>query len=261
MTRSGHSSIPYIFVLSDQIGNLNTWSVTMKKFKTISALLAVSTMVFVIGAAEASYIFSFEKLSGNSPDDYSDQFSVVLDKTSTGDALFTVNNDATNRSSITGIYFEYRTGDIDTNIYMNGPDGGPVQETLIDTRSGSSDTSGINFLYPGSPDSLPGGKDIFGKPADFGGHTNGAGDGLNYSWEEISYLALLRGLTFDDLITQYVETGLLRIGLHVQQISDLDYSDAYVNKIPNVVPVPAAAWLFGTALFGFFATSRRKNIL
>ena len=29
---------------------------------------------------------------------------------------------------------------------------------------------------------------------------------------------------------------------------------------PAVVPVPAAAWLFGTALFGFFAASRRKKI-
>ena len=63
--------------------------------------------------------------------------------------------------------------------------------------------------------------------------------------------------------------GQFRIGLHLQAIDadciglsgcgDTD-SDSYVNT-PNVVPVPAAAWLFGTALLGFFATARRKKIL
>lgn len=32
-----------------------------------------------------------------------------------------------------------------------------------------------------------------------------------------------------------------------------------VNQVVSAVPVPAAAWLFGSALLGFFGFSRRKN--
>ena len=40
-----------------------------------------------------------------------------------------------------------------------------------------------------------------------------------------------------------------------------DGSDAYISQVPNVstVPVPAAAWLFGSALFGLIALGRRKE--
>ena len=44
-----------------------------------------------------------------------------------------------------------------------------------------------------------------------------------------------------------------------------DGSDAYISQIPplpnvSTVPVPAAAWLFGSALFGFVVAHRRKKL-
>lgn len=54
---------------------------------------------------------------------------------------------------------------------------------------------------------------------------------------------------------------------HEYEDHEYDYgdgSDAYISQIPplpnvSTVPVPAAAWLFGSALFGFVVAHRRKK--
>ena len=44
--------------------------------------------------------------------------------------------------------------------------------------------------------------------------------------------------------------------------ADADYDDfaAGVKSAPSVVPLPAAAWLFGSALFGFMMVSNRRKV-
>lgn len=47
------------------------------------------------------------------------------------------------------------------------------------------------------------------------------------------------------------------LGLEIQDDSDNDYAFAGINV--SAVPIPAAAWLFGTALIGLAGFSKRRN--
>jgi len=61
-------------------------------------------------------------------------------------------------------------------------------------------------------------------------------------------------------------TSLLALGTHYLYVGEVgDNGETLrglveVSDIPSAVPVPAAVWLFGTALVGFFGMSRRRRI-
>ncbi|MEJ2143457.1 MAG: VPLPA-CTERM sorting domain-containing protein [Gammaproteobacteria bacterium] len=211
-----------------------------KSSKHLLAILAGISVLVIANTASASYLFEFDKLSANAPVDYSDQYSVLLEETATG-VSFTVNNAYTSPelSSITGVYFEYGDSNVTVNSF---------------TESDGMGTD-VEFYSPGSPDHLPGGNGYFDNPADYGAHTNGISGGIDSSTEYITFLATL-GTDYQTLLDA-ISAGTFRIGLHVQGIlpDQDDWSDAYVST----VPVPAAAWLFATALIGFVATSRRRK--
>ncbi|HEB28542.1 MAG TPA: VPLPA-CTERM sorting domain-containing protein [Porticoccus sp.] len=59
-----------------------------------------------------------------------------------------------------------------------------------------------------------------------------------------------------DAVAAAVTAGELRFGLHLRTIGQAGDSDSYINTSP--VPIPAAAWLFGSALIGLVGI-RRKN--
>ena len=82
------------------------------------------------------------------------------------------------------------------------------------------------------------------------------------------------GFTSDTLIAgSHTRLGVYQLGsyMYINDVVDgLQYADdtAYLynasylvedeSYVPSTVPVPAAAWLFGSALLGFFGFSRRK---
>lgn len=213
------------------------------KMKSVRTLISIMTVAFAFSMANianASYVLEFERLSYNAPVDYSDQYSVELNDLGGGNVSFTVLNAYELESSITGVYFQY--GDTDLNV------------------TGFTDSDGVfgtdvDFSSPGSPNHLPGGDAYFDNPADYGAHTNGIKPGVDSSTEYITFLANLGTTSYQSLLDA-INEGTFRIGLHVQGIlpDGQDWSDAY-----STVPVPAAAWLFGTALIGFMATSRRRK--
>lgn len=218
----------------------------LKKAKSLLTIITVALAYTIANNANATYTFEFDRLSYNAPADYSDQYSVDLNYLGGDQVSFTVYNayTAPDLSSITGVYFEYGDSNITVNSFTDSDDDGVVG-------------SNVNFLSPGSPDHLPGGGAYFDNPADFGAHTNGIDDGINSGDEYITFLATL-GTDYQTLMDA-IFAGTFRIGLHVQGIlpDQRDWSDAYISQ----VPVPAAAWLFGSALLGFIGTSRRRKKL
>jgi hypothetical protein len=56
-----------------------------------------------------------------------------------------------------------------------------------------------------------------------------------------------------------LDSGALRLGLHVQSIGTKGGSESFVNSPPNAVPLPAAGWLFGTALVGLMGLRRKMH--
>ena len=68
--------------------------------------------------------------------------------------------------------------------------------------------------------------------------------------------ALLNMTDFDDVI-EAIESGSLRLGLHVRSINldRIDSSESFVST----VPVPAAVWLMGTGLIGLIGFGRKRQ--
>ena len=79
-----------------------------------------------------------------------------------------------------------------------------------------------------------------------------AGNGINIGEHLILTALLSPGADINSLM----QAGGLRVGLHVQGYRS-GGSDSYVTT-PNAVPLPAAGWLFGSALLGFIGLSRRQ---
>ena len=213
----------------------------MKNLKTILALFSTLAMMFVMSISHAS-TYSFVNVENNSTLDLSTQLSADVTMQGT-DALITLRNDVDSGSyaSITDIYFGYDAGLTEVSFF---------------------DDSGANVMFASgaSPANLPGGTFTADYSADAepgSGSSTLKANGVDATGEWISFLVAL-GTSFDysNLLTAIGE-GSFNIGVHVQALADGDLSDSYEV---SAVPVPAAAWLFGTALFAFFATSRRKNI-
>lgn len=84
-------------------------------------------------------------------------------------------------------------------------------------------------------------------------------DGLNTADESAGLLGFLAGAgSFDGLIAALAE-GRFRVGLHAQGIGLAGQSVAYINQ-SSPVPLPAAAWLFASALFGFIVVASRRKV-
>lgn len=118
-----------------------------------------------------------------------------------------------------------------------------------------------------SPPSLPSGNSVdpnfvtdFALDSDFTGQIPDAPIVPGGTLEII--FALLGPLTD---VTDAIESGALRLGLHVRSINVLgcvselenecDSSESFVTN----VPVPAAVWLLGTVLIGLIGFSRRNQ--
>lgn len=214
--------------------------------KILSVFVTILTFILMSSASQAT-ILSFENITNNSNFDLSAQLSVEITSDS-NNAYFKVLNDVNSGiyASITDIYFDF-----DTNL------------TAVSFLEDSG--SDVAFTDGASPSNLPGGGDPsinfssdYSTDANQGNkNTTLKANGVDATNEYITFLATLSSsFNFLSLMDE-INDGSFRIGFHIQAISDgNDSSDSYVSA----VPVPAAAWLFGTALFGFFVTSRRiKN--
>ena len=212
----------------------------MKNLKTISAAFMAFTMMLVMSVSQAT-TFSFTNIENNTVD-ISSQLSVDVADTADG-ITFTFWNDVGITSSVTDIYFDEGATDWFSEF------------TILDSSAGVSYSPTTFTDSEANPGNLPGGNAI-GFIADYSADSSGNPEnGIVAYCEFISFLASGgTGFTSYSDVLAVALAGNFRMGLHVQAFAD-GASDSYVS----IVPVPAAAWLFGTALFGFFATSRRKK--
>jgi len=122
--------------------------------------------------------------------------------------------------------------------------------TGVDFRKGIADPQAPSKITPPELPDRPSGFD-----ADFGAEALGTNDqktafGIQ---EDESLIMKIMGPTESIFLA-----ALNGIGLHVRAFEG-DRSASFVTGIPPV-PVPAAFWLFGTALIGFIGYSRRRSV-
>jgi len=205
------------------------------------SILAISLLTAFSTASHASTLnfncITANDISGASCEIARDQMTVVItDATDgTGDkALFTFNNiGADLEAFISEIYF--------------------IDDTLLGIAS-INNQAGVQFTSGANPANLPG----YSASASFSvenkpGASNGiqAGESLGITFD------LLDGVTFSDT-KNALNTGALIIGIHAQGLgAGLD--DSFGESLITTIPIPAAAWLFGSGLIGLMGFAKRKK--
>ena len=201
---------------------------------------------FALGSsAVLANTYNFTQITSNGNQSVSTQLTAEVTQ-SGSNVLFTFYNTAAVASSITDIYFDYGN----TSFFSS------VSNNVLGTVG---DSTGVSFSDGASPSNLPAGNTV-GFTADAGGDSNAptSANGVNASSEHVSFLGTtLTGVTFADVLAG-LDSGAFRLGLHVQSIGQVGGSEAFVTGTPSAVPLPAAGWLFGSALVGLMGLSRRK---
>jgi hypothetical protein len=228
----------------------------------ISCFVSPALVMLVASVAPLSHAtsttYDFYRITNNSSSSIGNQLGSQLRMTveqAANGALFTFHNDVGIKSSITDIYFDDMIPKLFQTISMFSDSGG-----------------GVSFDSKASPSNLPGGNSMAVKfTADWSGDSDSKStyggvktsgvkeNGVNQLGEWVSFFGLWAGsATFGGLMNA-LNSGDFRVGLHVQAIGTAGTSDSYVNQL-NPVPLPAAAWLFGSALVGFVMLSNRRKV-
>ena len=199
----------------------------------LAALLVAGSLS--LPAQAATYNFNCFEGCGPIPAGLGGQMAVsVVDHivtAATNDVLFTFSNAVGIPSSITRGYFD------------NGLTG------LINSIAIHAQSAGVNFAVPANPANVPGGQNIaFFADVSAGSLPPTLHNGINAASEYLTILANLSpGSTFND-VTNAMNSGALRVALHVQGIPTGDYSASFVNVVPE--PETWATLLAGLGLLG-----------
>lgn len=167
-----------------------------------------------------------------------------------------VNEESMNRVSFSFMNTTDINGDdaVVTQIYFDdGIAGGVLDEIYSLMQIGTGFVEG--FGNPGPPE-LPGGAPLnFDSEFSVRATAPPPQNGLDSDDELIVFFDIASGSNYDDVIAALVGNEL-RIGLHVQSFPGSGESASFVTA----VPVPAAVWLFGSAL-GLLVLRSRKSTL
>lgn len=164
-----------------------------------------------------------------------------------GTVLFKITNSVGIASNVAEIYFDTDTS-TDTDRFFSNI------SILSESGTNFGAVTAVDFSNGASPPNLPGG----GITTDFAfdNYSNNTA-GLN---EQADFIilsgTLLAGSTYLDVINA-LNNNVFEIGLHVRSIGTRDGSDSYIVGNPSAVPLPAAGWLFGSALLGLMGLRRK----
>ncbi len=124
--------------------------------------------------------------------------------------------------------------------------------------------TGVNFALDTNPANFPEGGPSFIEVASAdaaGGGVNEIPNGINAIGEFLDFAALYSGSNNFESVISAINAGDFKIGLQTRDNprGGNPSTDRWLNATPvNAVPLPAAAWLFGSALLGFIGLGRRR---
>jgi hypothetical protein len=226
----------------------------MKKFGVGIMGASLALMLSMSSASAATYNFFRITDNGNGVN-VGSQLSVDVLSVSNTQVSFTFYNNVGTASSITDIYFDDATTPL-----------------LASPIAGISDSgAGVAFSAPATPGDLPGGNGASPAfeatgilSADSAAPVSANGVNASTEWVKLILNYATAGAGAFDTIIAALNSGALRLGLHVQAIGQVGGSDSYINNRftrPNeaVVPLPAALPLLLGALGGLGWLARRQK--
>lgn len=225
------------------------------KNKTLPFVIGLFLIGFAVPNSFASYIFNFENITHNSAENADigeAQLSGALDLIGNDTALFTLSNTGPELSFIGQFYF-------DGTSFLGDLKGLIDKDDAALEVFGNGGVDFTQFTQGGGPPNLPGGNEITPKfDADIrffadspGTNNDGVDQGESLG---IAFYTLPSGF---DAIISAINSGDLRIGMHVQGFSN-GGSESFVST-PSAVPEPTTMLLFGLGILGLTGVSRRKK--
>lgn len=208
-------------------------------FKKISRFI-LALFFLAVGPTYAA-TYSFQEITNNSPINVATQLTVDVEFVG-GFVQFTFENSGPLASSITDIYFDNSLAFLGAPLTIVGDSG-----------------AGVDFGTGAAPPNLPSGNTVgFTTTAGFTADSNSptAPNGINSGEWLTLQTALGAGQTFAS-VTQALSTGALRIGLHVQALSD-GQSESFTTPIPE--PEIYGMMAAGLGLMYFVARRRRQQV-
>ena len=162
-------------------------------------------------------------------------------------ALFRFSNPVGISSSIVKIYFSDPAPTLFTSFAIVGQSLTGISFAL-DTNPANFPEGGPGFIEVASADAA-------------GGGVNEIPNGINAFGEFLDFAALYNGGNNFESVISAINAGDFRIGLQTRDnpLGGNPSTDRWLNDTPvNAVPLPAAGWLFGSALLGFAGLGRRR---
>lgn len=221
------------------------------KVLNVRALVLSALLAFIALPAYASVTYSFDCITNNIAADAAigeAQLFVEVSDAGNGQVLFTFMNIGTKASSICDVYFD--------DGALLGIAG------LIDVDEGGGDI-GVDFSQLATSAELPGGNEIsppFVTTAGFSADSDPAieHNGVNPGESLGVLFDLVAGKTYSDVLA-FLESGDLRIGIHVQGFDDdADGSESFVNN--GIIPAPGAVLLGGIGVCVVGWLKRRRTL-
>jgi len=229
----------------------------MKKTIKIAGLLVFALASLATLSVPASAItYNFQCITNNNASNCAiGEAQLTMVVASFSDSLgqgvgFTFYNTAVNPASITDVYFD--DGLLGTGVLAQ-----PMR-VINNNPIAPPNATPVSFSPLATPANLPGGNPIgFTTTTGFSADSDNpiTQRGVNEANESVTIAFAFRGSnTLADVI-QALNSGALRVGLHVQSIGATGGSEGFVN----IVPEPGFYGLLALGLGGLFLAARRRQ--